>query len=61
LPERASRVEVIDGGSAEERSVAVAWRDDELVGAIAFNSARRLGEYRRELAARMAQSSPAAA
>jgi 3-phenylpropionate/trans-cinnamate dioxygenase ferredoxin reductase component len=61
LPERATRVEVVDGGSAEERSVAVAWRDDELVGAIAFNSARRLGEYRRELAARMAQSSPAAA
>ena len=54
-PALADRMEIVEGSPEERRFVAVAERDGRLIGAVAFNSARRLLEYRRALADRMAQ------
>jgi NADPH-dependent 2,4-dienoyl-CoA reductase/sulfur reductase-like enzyme len=50
FPALADRVEIVDGSPQEGRLLAVAERGGRLIGAVAFNSARRLVEYRRALA-----------
>jgi NADPH-dependent 2,4-dienoyl-CoA reductase/sulfur reductase-like enzyme len=49
LPQLGDRLEIVEDGGA--RVVAEATREGRLVGAITFNAAKRLSEYRRRLAA----------
>jgi 3-phenylpropionate/trans-cinnamate dioxygenase ferredoxin reductase subunit len=46
---RATTVEIVEELPEENRLVAEAWRDGELVGAITFNRAARISEYRRAM------------
>jgi 3-phenylpropionate/trans-cinnamate dioxygenase ferredoxin reductase subunit len=51
FPARAARIEIIEEDGESGRLIAEALGEDgELVGAVAFNNARRLAEYRRRLA-----------
>lgn len=54
VPRLADRVEVVDGSVQENRFVAAAYREDELVGATAYGMIRGLLPYRREFARRSA-------
>jgi 3-phenylpropionate/trans-cinnamate dioxygenase ferredoxin reductase component len=55
FPARAARIEIVEEDVDTSRLVAEALGEDgELVGAVAFNNARRLAEYRRRLAAEYA-------
>ena len=47
FPARADRLEILE--SEGERFVAAGARDGRLVGVVAFNAAKRLGWYRRQL------------
>jgi 3-phenylpropionate/trans-cinnamate dioxygenase ferredoxin reductase component len=51
FPARADRLEVLESTPDGERFVAAGARDGRLVGVIAFNAAKRLAWYRRQLAA----------
>ncbi len=48
FPARAERLEILE--SAGDRFVAAGARDGRLIGVVAFNAAKRLGWYRRQLA-----------
>ncbi len=51
FPNRADRIEIVEDDGESGRLLAEALSEDgELVGAVAFNNARRLAEYRRRLA-----------
>jgi 3-phenylpropionate/trans-cinnamate dioxygenase ferredoxin reductase subunit len=51
FPARAARIEIVEEDVDSGRLIAEALGEDgELVGAVAFNNARRLAEYRRRLA-----------
>ncbi len=51
FPARAARIEIVEEDGESGRLLAEALGEDgELVGAVAFNNARRLAEYRRRLA-----------
>jgi NADPH-dependent 2,4-dienoyl-CoA reductase/sulfur reductase-like enzyme len=51
FPGNADRLEIIELSPGGERLVAVGAQDGQLVGVIAFNAAKRLAWYRRQLAA----------
>ncbi|HLI60759.1 MAG TPA: FAD-dependent oxidoreductase [Solirubrobacteraceae bacterium] len=63
FPSRADRIEIVEegaGGDGVVRLVAEArTADGELIGAVAFNHARRLAEYRRRLATATTTATPA--
>jgi NADPH-dependent 2,4-dienoyl-CoA reductase/sulfur reductase-like enzyme len=51
FPARAARIEIVEEDGESGRLIAEALgADGELIGAVAFNNARRLAEYRRRLA-----------
>lgn len=52
FPARADRLEILESTPAGDRFVAAGARDGRLVGVVAFNAAKRLGWYRRQLPAR---------
>jgi hypothetical protein len=51
FPARADRLEILESTPEGDRFVAAGARNGRLVGAVAFNAAKRLGWYRRQLAA----------
>ena len=51
FPTRAERLEILESSPEGDRLVAVGAQDGQLVGVIAFNAAKRLAWYRRQLAA----------
>ena len=51
LPARAERLEILESTPAGDRFVAAGARAGRLVGVVAFNAAKRLGWYRRQLPA----------
>jgi NADPH-dependent 2,4-dienoyl-CoA reductase/sulfur reductase-like enzyme len=50
FPNRAERIEILELSPEGERLVAVGASDGQLVGVVAFNAAKRLAWYRRQLA-----------
>ncbi len=54
LPERGEEIEVVAGDVAERRFTAVARRDGQIVGAVAYGMPRPLAALRTEIAARAA-------
>jgi NADPH-dependent 2,4-dienoyl-CoA reductase/sulfur reductase-like enzyme len=51
FPNRAERLEILESTPDGDRFVAAGERDGRLVGVVAFNAAKRLGWYRRQLPA----------
>ncbi|HET6551594.1 MAG TPA: FAD-dependent oxidoreductase [Solirubrobacter sp.] len=51
LPARADRLEILECSPDGRRLVAAGAKDGRLIGVVAFNAARRLGWYRRQLVA----------
>jgi 3-phenylpropionate/trans-cinnamate dioxygenase ferredoxin reductase subunit len=51
FPNRAERLEILESTPEGDRFVAAGARDGRLVGVVAFNAAKRLGWYRRQLPA----------
>jgi 3-phenylpropionate/trans-cinnamate dioxygenase ferredoxin reductase subunit len=51
FPARAERLDVLESTPEGDRFVAAGARDGRLVGVVAFNAAKRLGWYRRQLPA----------
>ena len=51
-PRRAERLEILESTPEGDRFVAAGARDGRLVGVVAFNAAKRLAWYRRQLAGR---------
>jgi NADPH-dependent 2,4-dienoyl-CoA reductase/sulfur reductase-like enzyme len=49
FPNRAERLEILESTPEGDRFVAAGARDGRLVGVVAFNAAKRLGWYRRQL------------
>ncbi|HEX5617989.1 MAG TPA: FAD-dependent oxidoreductase [Solirubrobacteraceae bacterium] len=49
FPARAERLEILESTREGDRFVAAGARDGRLVGVVAFNAAKRLGWYRRQL------------
>jgi hypothetical protein len=49
FPHRARRLEILESTPAGDRFVAAGARDGRLLGVVAFNAAKRLGWYRRQL------------
>jgi NADPH-dependent 2,4-dienoyl-CoA reductase/sulfur reductase-like enzyme len=49
FPHRAGRLEILESTPEGDRFVAAGARDGRLVGVVAFNAAKRLGWYRRQL------------
>jgi NADPH-dependent 2,4-dienoyl-CoA reductase/sulfur reductase-like enzyme len=52
FPNRAEHLEILESTPDGDRFVAAGARDGRLVGVVAFNAAKRLGWYRRQLPAR---------